>query len=142
MTDLTKKANNTDETIRFTVSLPKSLFDEMEVDLTNKGYGSRSEYIRDLYRARLIDQQWDNSKQDVVGVLTLVFDHHQRGLAEKLIEIQHNHLIQVLCSTHVHIDHHNCLETIIIKGNPSCVNSLVNQISVLKGVKSARLSRA
>ncbi|WP_299788464.1 nickel-responsive transcriptional regulator NikR [uncultured Shewanella sp.] len=131
-----------DETIRFTVSLPESLFNEIELDQQERGYHSRSEYIRDLFRDRIVDKQWNTSKEDVVGVLTLVFDHHQRGLSEKLIEIQHNHLVHVLCSTHVHVDHHNCLETIIIKGQASEVNLLVNQISALKGVKVARLSRA
>ncbi|QFU22246.1 nickel-responsive transcriptional regulator NikR [Shewanella eurypsychrophilus] len=131
-----------DETIRFTVSLPESLFKEIELDQKDRGYQSRSEYIRDLFRDRIVDKQWNNSKDDVVGVLTLVFDHHQKGLAEKLIEIQHNDFIHVLCSTHVHVDHHNCLETIIIKGQASAVNEIANKISSLKGVKVARLSRA
>ncbi|BCV66738.1 nickel-responsive transcriptional regulator NikR [Shewanella carassii] len=132
----------TDETQRFTVSLPQSLFEEIENDSHQRGYQSRSEYIRDLFRDRIVDKQWNNSVEDVVGVLTLVFDHHQRGLTEKLIEIQHHHLVHVLCSTHVHIDHHRCLETIILKGQASEVNKLVNQIAALKGVNLARLSRA
>lgn len=132
----------TDETQRFTVSLPQSLFEEIETDSRERGYQSRSEYIRDLFRDRIVDKQWNNSVEDVVGVLTLVFDHHQRGLTEKLIEIQHHHLVLVLCSTHVHIDHHRCLETIILKGQASEVNKLVNQIAALKGVNLARLSRA
>lgn len=132
----------TDETQRFTVSLPQSLFEEIENDSRERGYQSRSEYIRDLFRDRIVDKQWNNSKEDVVGVLTLVFDHHQRGLSEKLIEIQHNHLVHVLCSTHVHVNHHRCLETIILKGQAFEVNKLVNQIAALKGVNLARLSRA
>ncbi|MDL2193769.1 nickel-responsive transcriptional regulator NikR [Shewanella algae] len=132
----------TDETQRFTVSLPQSLFEEIETDSRERGYQSRSEYIRDLFRDRIVDKQWNNSVEDVVGVLTLVFDHHQRGLTEKLVEIQHHHLVHVLCSTHVHIDHHRCLETIILKGQASEVNKLVNQIAALKGVNLARLSRA
>lgn len=131
-----------DETIRFTVSLPESLFKEIELDQKDRAYQSRSEYIRDLFRDRIVDKQWNNSKDDVVGVLTLVFDHHQKGLSEKLIEIQHNDYIHVLCSTHVHVDHHNCLETIIIKGQATAVNEIANKISSLKGVKVARLSRA
>ncbi|MFQ6372715.1 nickel-responsive transcriptional regulator NikR [Shewanella sp. YIC-542] len=131
-----------DETLRFTVSLPQSLFEEIESDIDARGYQSRSEYIRDLFRDRIVDKQWNNSLEDVVGVLTLIFDHHQRGLSEKLIEIQHNHLVHILCSTHVHIDHHRCLETIILKGQATEVNQLVNKISVLKGVNLARLSRA
>ncbi|MCL1073121.1 nickel-responsive transcriptional regulator NikR [Shewanella dokdonensis] len=131
-----------DETLRFTVSLPQSLFEEIEADIDARGYQSRSEYIRDLFRDRIVDKQWNNSLEDVVGVLTLIFDHHQRGLSEKLIEIQHDHLVHILCSTHVHIDHHRCLETIILKGQASQVNQLVNKIAALKGVNLARLSRA
>ncbi|MCH1919750.1 nickel-responsive transcriptional regulator NikR [Shewanella sp. A3A] len=131
-----------DEIQRFTVSLPQSLFEEIETDIASRGYQSRSEYIRDLFRDRIVDKQWNDSVEDVVGVLTLIFDHHQRGLSEKLIEIQHNHLVHILCSTHVHIDHHRCLETIILKGQAKEVNHLVNQISALKGVNLARLSRA
>ncbi|QSX32022.1 nickel-responsive transcriptional regulator NikR [Shewanella avicenniae] len=131
-----------DEIQRFTVSLPQSLFEEIETDIASRGYQSRSEYIRDLFRDRIVDKQWNDSVDDVVGVLTLIFDHHQRGLSERLIEIQHNHLVHILCSTHVHIDHHRCLETIILKGQAKEVNHLVNQISALKGVNLARLSRA
>ncbi|GGY91476.1 MAG: CopG family transcriptional regulator, nickel-responsive regulator [Shewanella sp.] len=131
-----------DETLRFTVSLPQSLFEEIEADIEARGYQSRSEYIRDLFRDRIVDKQWNNSLEDVVGVLTVIFDHHQRGLSEKLIEIQHDHLVHILCSTHVHIDHHRCLETIILKGQASQVNQLVNKIAALKGVNLARLSRA
>ncbi|KFZ38475.1 nickel responsive regulator [Shewanella mangrovi] len=131
-----------DEIQRFTVSLPQSLFEEIETDIASRGYQSRSEYIRDLFRDRIVDKQWNDSVEDVVGVLTLIFDHHQRGLSEKLIEIQHNHLVHILCSTHVHIDHHRCLETIILKGQAKEVNHLVNQIAALKGVNVARLSRA
>ncbi|TCN82330.1 nickel-responsive transcriptional regulator NikR [Shewanella fodinae] len=131
-----------DETLRFTVSLPQSLFEEIEADIEARSYQSRSEYIRDLFRDRIVDKQWNNSLEDVVGVLTVIFDHHQRGLSEKLIEIQHDHLVHILCSTHVHIDHHRCLETIILKGQASQVNQLVNKIAALKGVNLARLSRA
>ncbi|MDF0534375.1 nickel-responsive transcriptional regulator NikR [Shewanella yunxiaonensis] len=131
-----------DETLRFTVSLPQSLFEEIETDIETRGYQSRSEYIRDLFRDRIVDKQWNSSVEDVVGVLTLIFDHHQRGLSEKLIEIQHDHMVHILCSTHVHIDHHRCLETIILKGQASQVNQLVNKIAALKGVNLARLSRA
>ncbi|BDM64090.1 putative nickel-responsive regulator [Shewanella sp. NFH-SH190041] len=131
-----------DETIRFTVSLPKSLLDEIDNDQQERGYQSRSEYIRDLFRDRIVDKKWNTSCEDVVGVLTLVFDHHQRGLTEKLVTIQHDALVHILCSTHVHIDHHHCLETIIIKGQACELNQLVNTISALKGVTLARLSRA
>lgn len=128
------------DTIRFTVSLPKRLLEEIDQDLTCRGYHNRSEYIRDLVRERTIANQWAQEDREVTGVVTLVYDHHQRGLAQKLIEIQHDALIHVLCSTHVHIDHFHCLETIILKGRPPELRRLVNTLTALKGVKLAKLS--
>ncbi|MGI2261004.1 nickel-responsive transcriptional regulator NikR [Shewanella sp. GXUN23E] len=128
------------DTIRFTVSLPKYLLDEIDSDLQNRGYHNRSEYIRDLVRERAISNQWQQQDSEVTGVVTLVYDHHQRGLAQKLIEIQHDALIHVLCSTHVHIDHFHCLETIILKGHAAQLQHLVNSLGALKGVKLARLT--
>ena len=131
-----------DETVRFTVSLPRKLFDNMDKEVCDKSYQSRSEYIRDLFRERQVDHHWDNAQDEVIGVLTLIFDHHQRGLTEKLVEIQHDHSVFILCSTHVHISHNDCLETIIIRGNATEVNQLANSIGALKGVKLSRLTKA
>lgn len=129
-----------DKTIRFTVSLPKALFDKMETELDNKNYQSRSEYIRDLFHERLVKNKWEETEDDVIGVLTLMFDHHRKGLYEKMMMIQHDHLVQILCSTHVHLDHDHCLENVTIKGNPEKIRAIVNQLSVLKGVEFARLT--
>ena len=131
--------NNKEETIRFSVSLPKGLYEEMDQDLNNKRYLSRSEYIRDLFRERSIDETWNELSSEVVAVLCIVYDHHQRGLNDKLVSLQHNDKIQIVCNTHVHIDHHNCLENIVLRGNPNEIKALSNAMSALKGVKQSSL---
>lgn len=129
-----------DDTIRFTVSLPKPLYDEMDEEIRDKKYQSRSEYIRDLFRDRQVEQHWHTPKDDATAVLTLMFDHHRKGLYDKINQIQHDHLVQILCSTHVHLDHSHCLETVILKGNTKIILDIVHELSALKGVEFARLT--
>ena len=130
-----------EETIRFSVSLPAALLTELDERFTAQGYSSRSELVRDMIRAQLVEEAWAGDGGDVVGVLTIGYDHHQRGLADRLHTIQHNQFIHILCTTHVHLDHDNCLETIIIRGLPEEISKMSVQIGGLKGVKFAKLSR-
>lgn len=131
-----------DETIRFTVSLPARLLDELDRKVVTKGYSSRSELIRDLIRERLVADKWTQDAEEVYGVLTISYDHHQRELSDRLIEIQHSRYANVLCSTHVHLDHHTCLETIVIRGKPSEIERISLRIAGLKGVIFSKLTRA
>ncbi|MFW5990066.1 MAG: nickel-responsive transcriptional regulator NikR [Campylobacterales bacterium] len=131
-----------DKTIRFCVSLQETLLEELDTKVTNRGYSSRSELVRDLIREKLVDDSWSGGKEEVVGVLTLIYDHHQRELSQKMIELQHQKYLDILCNTHMHIDHHNCLETIIIKGDAQTIENLSIQIGGLKGVKFSKLTRA
>lgn len=133
---------NPDETIRFSVSLPRPLLDELDRRVVGKGYASRSELVRDLIRERLVEQTWENDGQDVAGVLTIVYDHHQRDLTQQIVDIQHRDFVHVIATTHVHLDHHNCLETIIIRGRPSDIETLSLEIGGLRGVRFADLTRA
>ncbi len=131
-----------DETIRFSVSLPKGLLKEMDRRSVNKGYSSRSEFVRDLVREKIVEDEWGKSSKSVIGVLTIVYNHHQRSTATKLMDLQHHTYVNVLCSTHVHLDHEHCLEAIIIKGKGNEIESLATQIGGIRGVKLANLSRA
>lgn len=130
-----------EETIRFSVSLPASLLEELDARFTARGYASRSELVRDLIRAQIVDDAWSSGLDEVVGVLTICYDHHQRGLTDKLHRIQHNEFIHILCTTHVHLDHDNCLETIILRGRPDEISRMAVEIGGQKGVKFAELSR-
>ncbi len=131
---------NQDNTIRFSVSLPQELLEEMDRKIDANHYVSRSEYVRDMIREKLVEEKWAG-REEVVGVLTIIYDHHQHELAQKMIDIQHTYLINVLCSTHIHLDHHNCLETIVIKGEGIRIEEISNDIAGLKGVKFSRLTR-
>lgn len=128
--------------IRFSVSLPGKLLGQLDRRMVSRGYASRSELVRDLIREKIVEEKWEDDGEDVVGVLVIVFDHHQKDLAEKVIHAQHQRQVNILCSTHVHMDHHNCLETIIIKGRPSEIEKIAIEIGGLRGVRFARLTRA
>jgi CopG family nickel-responsive transcriptional regulator len=132
--------STSDDTIRFSVSLPAGLLAKLDRRVTSRGYPSRSELVRDMIRERLVEDAWQ-AGEAVAGVLAIVYDHHQRELAQKLIDIQHNERVHVLCSTHVHLDHHNCLETIILDGHPPEIEHIAAEIGGLKGVKFAKLTR-
>lgn len=131
-----------EETVRFTVSLPRDLLGEVDRRMVGRGYASRSEFVRDLIRERLVRRKWTGRKRNVVGVLTISYDHHQKGLTEKIVEVQHVRYVNVLCTTHVHLDHDSCLEVIIIRGNPSQIERLAIEIGGLRGVRYAKLTRA
>ena len=100
---------DSDEIIRFSVSLPKSLLDTLDTNLTFIGYSSRSEVIRDMIREMIVEKNWQNIEDsgEVVAVLVIVYDHHQRDLNQKMIDVQHNSHVEILCNTHVHINHNN-----------------------------------
>jgi CopG family transcriptional regulator, nickel-responsive regulator len=134
--------SNPEETIRFSVSLPRPLLDELDRRVVGKGYASRSELVRDLIRERLVEETWEKGDEEVAGVLTIVYDHHQRELNQHILDIQHRDLVHVVATTHVHLDHHNCLETIIIRGKPAQIEQLSQEIRGLKGVRFSDLTRA
>ncbi len=130
------------DTIRFSISLPKDLLKELDSKSVRKGYASRSEYVRDLVREKTIQEKWQAGEGPVIGVLTIIYDHHQPNLLYKIAEAQHNKHLNILCNTHVHIDHHNCLETIFIKGRPGDIENFKTLIGGIKGVKFSELTRA
>lgn len=131
-----------EDTIRFSVSLARALLEELDKRVNRKGYASRSELVRDLIRERIVEDRWRDKQGDVIGVLTITYDHHQRELPQKIMDIQHSTFINVLCTTHVHLDHHNCLETIIIKGAPPEIERIATEIGGLRGVRFSRLTKA
>ncbi|MGP1579603.1 MAG: nickel-responsive transcriptional regulator NikR [Wolinella sp.] len=131
-----------DKVIRFSVSLPEKLLTELDNKIIHQGYSSRSELVRDLIREKMVEEKWEKGSEDAVGVLTIVYDHHQRELNQRMIDIQHQSHIHILCTTHVHVDHHNCLETIIIKGTPKRIEEIAVSIGGLRGVKFSKLTRA
>lgn len=120
------------------VSLEEDLLKEFDRLITKRGYQNRSEAIRDLIREALLAEIVDSNKP-VVGTLTLVYDHHVPNLSEKLTESQHAAGAMVLAATHVHLDHHYCLEVIIMKGRSKDIQTMADRIRALRGVELGKL---
>jgi CopG family nickel-responsive transcriptional regulator len=127
------------ELYRFGVSLEKELIDEFDRHLQERNYKNRSEAIRDLIRAELVKKQWlcDN---EVAGAITMNYDHHKRDLVNKLMDIQHDCQKVIISSQHIHIDHHNCIEIIAIRGRAKEVEALASLLKAQTGVKHVSLT--
>jgi CopG family nickel-responsive transcriptional regulator len=124
---------------RVSLSLDQSLLDSLEQQVAKKGYENRSEFIRDLIRDHLARDQW-LSGEEVLGTLTLIYNHHQRGVSEKLVEEQHHSGEHILASTHVHLSHEICAEMIMLRGSGSGIIKLTNALKQLRGVLHASLA--
>lgn len=124
--------------IRFGVSLEDALLARFDRLITHQGYANRSEAIRDLIRDALVKEQWRAGGKGV-GAITLIYDHHQRELVSKLMDIQHDYHHLVVSSQHVHLDHHHCLEIIAVKGRTGDVKKLADALRAVKGVEHSDL---
>lgn len=124
---------------RFGVSLDKDLLSRFDLHRKAKKYTNRSEAIRDLIREDLIKKQWKEGKE-IAGTITMIYDHHKRELLNKLMDIQHDFGDVIISTQHVHLDHHNCLEIIVLKGRPHQAAELADTLKAVKGVKHAALS--
>jgi CopG family transcriptional regulator, nickel-responsive regulator len=124
---------------RFTVSMEENLLDDFDNFIKDRNYRNRSEALRDLIRGRIIEKEWQADK-DVMGVISLVYDHHQHKLQEKVTELQHDFHSRIISTTHVHMDHHNCLEVIIVRGKAGEVRNLSNNLKAMRGVRNCSLS--
>ncbi len=127
------------KTIRFGVSLDSELLEKFDALCEAKSYSTRSEAIRDLIRKMLVEQEWERSQGNAAGTLTMVYDHHTTGLTQKLTEIQHNVHDVILSTLHCHLDHHNCLEVLVLQGDVEDIKSLGQRLLSCKGVKHGHL---
>jgi CopG family nickel-responsive transcriptional regulator len=125
--------------VRFGVSLDEALLNKFDPFIERLGYKSRSEAIRDLIRERLVANEWKADKAPAMGVLSLVYSHEVRELSKKLTDIQHHHLGIILSTTHIHMDEHNCLEVIILKGLGKEIQEVTAHLLSAKGVKHGKL---
>jgi CopG family transcriptional regulator, nickel-responsive regulator len=126
------------ELTRTGLAIDRELLAKFDRAIAGRGYKNRSEAVRDLIREHLVLTDADQNKE-IVGTLTLVYDHHRRNLTEELVEAQHHAGSQVLAATHVHLDHNNCLEVIIMRGRSRTIRDLANRILSLRGVKHGEL---
>ena len=125
--------------IRFGVSLEEDLLDNFDRLIKKRKYTNRSEAIRDLIRQELLKKDLEEDRE-VAGAITYIYDHHQRDLLNKIIDVQHDHHDIIQSSQHIHLDHHNCLEIVAVKGNSSKVSKLSDTLKAIKGVKHGSLS--
>jgi len=127
------------ELARFGVSISSELLEKFDKLIDSKGYTNRSEAIRDLIRDHLVEYEWE-ADIETIGAVTIVYNHHVRELSESLIALQHDHHSSIISSMHVHIDHHNCLEIIVIRGKGSVVKEIADRLISTKGVKHGKLT--
>lgn len=124
---------------RFTISIEQELLDDFDTYMQQHQYKNRSEAIRDLIRERFVQNEWAADK-DVMGVISLVYDHHKPQVQEKITALQHEYHHQIVSTTHVHMDHDNCLEVIIIRGKAEEVQALADNLLALRGVRYGNLA--
>ena len=127
------------ETIRFGISIDDKLLESFDNLIEMKGYMNRSEAIRDLIRAALVELKWEGGEEETVGTVTLVYNHHVRDLSDKLTEQQHTHHDRIISALHVHLDAHNCLEVLVVRGKAREVKKIADELIGVKGVKHGKL---
>jgi CopG family nickel-responsive transcriptional regulator len=128
------------ELARIGVAIDSELLSRFDQLIGERGYTNRSEAFRDLIRDELVQKSWESAESEVVGTVTLVYDHHVRMLNEKLTDMQHDHHRNILSTLHVHLDHDNCLEVLIVKGKAGIVQKIADALISTKGVKHGRLT--
>jgi CopG family nickel-responsive transcriptional regulator len=124
---------------RFGVSIEPDLLTKFDTLIKKGGYTNRSEAIRDLIRKNIIVEKTKNPFQKAISTLTIIYDHHKSSLTKKLLNLQHNQHGKILSTTHIHIDHQNCLEVLVLKGKIGDIRQLADNIKSLKGIKYGEL---
>jgi CopG family nickel-responsive transcriptional regulator len=126
--------------VRFGVAMDDELLGKFDSLVARRGNAAnRSEAVRDLVRDALVDAEWESSDEEIVGTITMVFDHHASDLSDKLDTLQHAHFDQIVSSMHVHLDAHNCLEVIVVRGTSRDVRDIADGLLGTKGVKHGKL---
>lgn len=119
--------------------MEKALLKDFDELITKMGYTNRSEAIRDLIRERLVQQEWQATDKETVGTITLVYDHEVHELTETLTGLQHKYHKQIVSTMHIHLDKHNCLEVLIVRGKGRVIQKIADKLQSTKGVKHGKL---
>jgi CopG family nickel-responsive transcriptional regulator len=128
------------ELSRIGVAIDSDLLGQFDRLIAQRGYTNRSEAFRDLIRDELVQKSWESPESNVVGTVTLVYDHHVRMLNEKLTDMQHEYHRAILSTLHIHLDHDNCLEVLVVRGKAAVVQKIADTLISIKGVKHGRLT--
>ncbi|MFN3604417.1 MAG: nickel-responsive transcriptional regulator NikR [Leptonema sp. (in: bacteria)] len=130
-----------EKVVRFSISLPEELLEILDKQFIDRGYASRSEFIRDLIRDKIVEEKWENPQEEVIGVLSIIYNHHTSDLSEKMIQVQHNNLVNILCNLHIHVNQEDCLEVVVMKGITQEIQKINIEISGLRGIKFSKITR-
>ena len=125
---------------RFGISLESHLLKRFDSLIRKKGYASRSEAIRDLIRDSLVTEEWESYTTETVGTITLVYSHDTRELNDNLNDLQHQYHQLIKSTMHIHLDGHNCLEVIVVKGKAKDIKAVADRLIGTKGVKHGKLA--
>ena len=125
---------------RFGVSIEESLLKNFDRLISRKGYQNRSEAIRDLIRDSLVKEEWKEGKKEMAGTITMVYNHHTRELSQILTQMQHDQYQTILSTLHIHLDEHNCLEVLVVRGRGEEIQKISDRLIGTRGVKHGKLS--
>lgn len=125
---------------RFSISLPSELAAQLERMTHEKGYDNRSLAVADMIRAHLVEHQQQFGGKEIAGTITLLYDHHTQHVQAALTEIQHDHHEVIIATLHVHLDHHNCLEVLAVRGKAATIKRIADELIAAKGVKHGKLT--
>ncbi len=125
---------------RFGVSIDSQLIKKFDALIARKGYTTRSEAIRDMIRDGLVGEEWESADRETVGTITIVYNHHTRELEHALTDMQHKSFHQIISSLHVHLDAHNCLEVMVVKGKSREIRKIADRLIGARGVKHGKLT--
>jgi len=126
--------------MRFGVSIDSQLIKKFDSLIGRKGYATRSEAIRDMIRDSLVEREWESEERETVGTITLVYNHHTRELEHALTDMQHKSFHQIISTLHVHLDAHNCLEVLVVKGSSREIKHIADRLIGTRGVKHGKLT--
>lgn len=134
-----KAAPNMSNLTRISISVEEELLQQFDAFVEDLNYPSRSEAMKNIMRDSLIRDEW--TKGDMVaGNISLVYDHHRRGIVQKLLDSQHDFCSEIVCSQHVHLDHCNCMEIIVLRGKASRIKDILSRLRQIKGLKNIVLT--
>ena len=125
---------------RFTVSIPAQLMRQLDRMTEEKGYNNRSQAVADMIRDEWVAHSQKHGNEEIAGTITLVYDHHKQNVQAVLTDIQHDHHEVIISAMHVHLDHHNCLEVLAVKGKAATIKTIADELIAAKGVKHGKLT--
>jgi CopG family nickel-responsive transcriptional regulator len=129
-----------DPVARLSISLPPALLKQLDEMVEDKGYTNRSLALSDMIRDHLVEHRQKSDNEEIAGTITLVYDHHRQHVQEALTAIQHDHHEVIISAIHVHLDHHNCLEVLVVRGRASSIRKIADELIAARGVKHGKLT--